>query len=223
DVTKPDFSQPGGGQPFKTFQELSAKSVMTANDLKERMRQNQMIDESVLSGKAREVEGSRNAPLGTSIQDRAFSLSLDPDVEEIATRLRENVYTPTDAANLNKVLYQPKVKELQNAIKTAEDAGDFAEVGRLNMNLSALRKAVPQTHAAYFAADAAKERDAAKKKNYEAEALKEISNIALGRWSPGQYQEETDSDGNIILINRTKEGQNYGVVPFESGKGSKKQ
>lgn len=223
DVTKPDFSQPGGGQPFRTFQELSAKSVMTATDLKERMKQNQMIDQAALEGKAREVEGSRGAPLGTPIQDRAFALNLDPDITEIATRLRENVYSPTDAANLNRVLYQPKVKELEAAIKTAEDAGDFAEVGRLNMNLSALRKSVPQTHSSYFDADAAKDRDAGKKKNYEAEALKEISNIALGRWSEGQFQEDVDDDGNVILINRTKEGQNYGFEPYESGKNSKTQ
>ncbi len=223
DVTRPDLSQPGGGQPFKTFQELSAKSIMTSNDLKERMKQNQMIDASVLSGTAREVEGSREAPLGTPLQERAFALNLDPDIKEIATRLRENVYSPTDAANLNKVLYQPKVKELESQIKAAEKAGDFAEVGRLNMNLSALRAAVPQTHAAYFSQDAAKDRDAAKKKNYEAEALKEISNIALGRWSPGQYEEETDANGNVILINRTKEGQGYGSILHETGSGLKKQ
>jgi hypothetical protein len=220
DVTAPDYTQPGGGQPFRTFQELSAKAMMTSGDLRERMDQNKLLDAAEIQGQARRVDGANEMALGTPISDRMYHVGISPDIAEIALRLRENVHTASDAEKLNDVLYQPKLEELTKKIQDAEDKGDFAEVGRLSMDLSALRKAVPQTHAAYFSADA---RPPAKTKNYEAEAFKEIANTALGRWSVGQYKEDVDNDGNIILINRAKEGQRYGFEPRESGTGSKKR
>lgn len=214
DVTKPDYSQPGGGQPYRTFQELSAKSIMTGGDLKNKMIQNQLMDKGEIEGKWRRVEGA-DQMLG-DISQMGFNIGLDPDVDAVVKRTQTgNFYTERDAQNYNTQVVMKKRNEWQ---KKADNAKSETEKKYAELQVAALTDAVKETYPGLLIP-----REGRNKKNYEAEALKEISNTALGRWSPGQYTEDVDSDGNVILISKAKEGQRYGFETRETGTGSKKR
>lgn len=213
DVTQPDYAQPGGGQPYRTFQELAAKATMTANDLKQRMKENAAIQAGQLSGTILPQGDYENADLGTPLSERAVSTTLLPEVQKAAQSLSLTYDTPQGAARATASFKKPLVEKL-----TALRDSDPQNAAFYQRQIDALPDAIYEP--VQFSPSAIA---GGSKKNYEAEALKEISNQALGRWSAGQFAEDVDNDGNPILISKAKEGQRYGFDTRESGSGSKKR
>lgn len=216
DVTKPDYSQPGGGQPYRTFQELSAKSIMTGNDLKARMVQNQLMDKGVIEGKWRNVENPDEVPLGADISQRGYNIGLDPDVDAVVKRTQTgNFYTERDAQNYNTQVVMKKRDEWQ---KKADNAKSETEKKYAELQVAALTDAVKETYPGLLIP-----RGGDGKKSSGAILIKEITNLAQGRWKPGDYTKIRDKNGDVIFVNKARNGQPYGDFPYTTGTGPNRQ
>lgn len=213
DVTQPDYALPGGGQPFRTFQELSAKALMTGNDLKTRMKENQDINRGVLAGNVIGQGDYQNAPLGTSIQDRAVSTQLLPEVRQASEALTRVYDTRSGAQRATQTFKAPLIAKLTAAMEADPQNATFYQ-----RQIDALPDATyepPQYNPNAYGGGATK--------NNGAILIKEITNIAQGRWKPGDYTKSTDENGDPIFINKARNGQTYGDYTFTTGTGSRKQ
>jgi len=108
DVTEPDYAQPGGGQPYRTFQELSAKAILTGKDLKKRMTDNTAIQTGYLKGEVLPRGDYENAPLDASIQERATPLNILEDVRLAAQALSRPYDTKAGADRANLTIRAPQ-------------------------------------------------------------------------------------------------------------------
>lgn len=213
DVTTPDFTQPGGGQPYRTFQELSAKAMMTGSDLKQRMKENQAINQGVLEGTVLGHGDYEDSALGTSIQDRAVSTRLLPEVQQASNALVRTYDTKAGALRATQQYKAPLVAKLTAAMQSDPQNAAFYQ-----RQIDALPDATyepPQYNPNSYGGG--------KKNNSGAILIKEITNIAQGRWKPGDFSKTVDENGDPIYVNKARNGQTYGDYTYTSGSGSKKQ
>jgi len=221
DVTKPDYSQPGGGQPFRTFQEMSARSMMTANDLKQRMKENEGIAKGVMEGTMLATGDYEQAPLGTSMQERITATDLLPEVVQAQQRLLMPYETKEAKDEANLKIRDPLIAKFENLKTTDPTNAKFYQ-----RQIEALNEATYQ--ARVFAPHYPSASEETKKMRREAVFTegKRLINHLKGAWLDEMSEVETDNDGNAYLINREFTNTPLGkqeVFTRVPGGGTKKQ
>lgn len=218
DVTQPDYTAKGGGLPFKTFQKLSAQLMSTANALKNSYTINKEDEEGIRAGTFQRAEGYDPTAQPSSevpIEQRGFSTRLLPEVVQANDILKTAVYTQSDQDRFKKQVSDPIVTKLK--ARMADPSTSPAEREYLQRNIDAIVQQPRQTPYAAFQA-AYNGGGGAKKPTIEIDILKDTTNLAQGRWGKGTYSRATDSDGDPILVNKKREGEQYGEYVFDDPK-----
>jgi len=123
DVTAPDYSQPGGGLPFKTYQKLVANNMAVANKLGNQLKEQQQMRPLVATGQTIQNDDGSYTPtsLLPEVQE-AFKIMDGPfysqaEAERARTQIREQA--------LAKLRSRPDVDSpyIQNNIRALEGAG----------------------------------------------------------------------------------------------------
>lgn len=221
DVTVPDYSQPGGGEPFKTYQKLATNLLVVANRLKQKAEEDKAVRQAQLTGQYREVDGydpfSQQA-LDTPLSQRGYSTKLLPQVKQANDILRTSVYTKTDQERFDKEVKQPLIAQLQSQL---ENSSNPAEREYLQKNIEALVQQPRTTPYAAFQEYYSGGRGS--KRPIEIDILKDTTNLAQGKWPEGTYNVSTDQQGDVILTNDKREGEQYGEYVYEDDKGNQKR
>lgn len=104
DVTKPDFSKPGGGDLYKTYKKLENALRWTANALKQQKSDRAAYDKLVAANEGEYVgfDPSKNLFAERNINDIFTSTELLPEVEEMIRRSQTTTHTPDDWKSLDK-------------------------------------------------------------------------------------------------------------------------
>lgn len=206
DVTRPDIGRPGGGQPYRTFQELSAKAIMTGGDLKRRAKENEAINKGVLEGTVIGQGDYEQAPLETSIQDRAVSVKLLPEVEAAARTLMKGFDTPGAATRADAAFRQPLVDKLTALIQNDPQNAVFYQ-----RQIDALPHAVYEPPVFAPSTTAAGK---AQKEEAIVDLYKRTTNLIKGAFEEGNYETELDENFNPVFVNRELSGTPLGEKSF---------
>lgn len=214
DVTSPDPLQPGGGLPFKTYNKLATDLMITANDLKNSMQTNIADEAAVRAGtfqRGQNFDASQQMSSRTPIEQRGFSTRLLPEVEQANEILKTAVHTDSDYNRFKTQVLDPVVKKLQDQMANASDV----EKEYLQRNINAL---VQQPRTTPYAAFQSAYGAGSRKPTIEIDILKDTTNLAQGRWGEGTYTKTTDTEGNPILVNKKREGEQYGEYVYTDPK-----
>jgi hypothetical protein len=214
DVTRPDPSQPGGGIPFKTFNKLSTELLVTANDLKNSMTRDTADEAGIRAGtfiRAQNYDPSQQLSSRSPIEERGFATDLLPEVTQANAILKTDVHTRADYNRFKTQVLDPVTQKLRDQMTTASPA----EREYLQRNIDAL---VQQPQTTPYAAFQSAYGGGSRKPTIEIDILKDTTNLAQGRWGEGTFSRSTDSDGNPILINRKREGEQYGEFVYTDPK-----
>ncbi len=210
DVTKPDFTQPGGGEAFNTFQQLSSALLYTANDLQRSAKIDDAILQNAAQGNIRMQAGydpKTQLSSQMSPEEMFYSTKLDEPVRQINDFLNKDFYTSADAAAANQ-------------------QGD-----KLKMYYDNLIKSNPQ-NAPYYQSQKAAIGTATKKTPYSAfqqngrggqggnagiAVLQKITNLSKGVWTPGTYKPVTKA-GKTYIENSEMVGDSMGqYITYKDG------
>lgn len=101
DVTKPDFTQEGGGPEHLAFLKLDAAVKHAANALKNEYTAEQQLRPLQAEGKIRYNQDADFSRLYAQNPDNYYSTAPLENVREANIRGRQNTYTPQDQARIN--------------------------------------------------------------------------------------------------------------------------
>jgi len=199
DITQPDFTQQGGGTPFKTYQKLSGVLMNTANKLGNRMKEQTQAAPYKFTG---QIHGE-----GTD-QDPYVSNDLLPEVVNMQKIAEEALYTTGDVKRANEQIDR-FLPELEKQAATGDPYMAH------NYEVAKATKAKLQIHPSFFKNEEADKKAALKKAagaSKELAVLKEIIPIAKGHWRPGSYKTGPDpaDPAKIVAINMAHSGENLG-------------
>jgi hypothetical protein len=205
DVTQPDYSQPGGGELFKTFQKLSAVLTHTANDL----ANSNDIDKTYAKLEA-EGKVTRNAGFNPRKQMSATmnpnqmytSTDLNQATQNAATDLSQTYYTGRDAEAKNQSVRNPLIDFYQRRIQEDPDNAQYYQ-----NQIAALPRATAQT--AYQQLIPRGAGKGAGKVPPGVTVLKKIVNLSSGVWNDGTFKPIT-KDGKVYLENKEMTGESVG-------------
>lgn len=142
DVFSPDYSQEGGGLPFRTMQKLQANLLHSANAFRNEQRAKEQLAPYLAQGLTRmnsNVDPSRE--LAYSDPRNFYGTRLDPATIEANRRTAENLYTTQDVNALNRAVTDPNRAALQQKYTNPEE---------LAYQQSGTFPAVRQTPPSYF-------------------------------------------------------------------------
>lgn len=181
---QPDYSQPGGGPAFQTFQKLTGLLMGTANKLGGEFQAEKQARDYLWSGKAVQTPGfDMSQDLIIENPNAITSLNLMPSVEQANMQAKQDVYTQGDeqrlrAATTDRILAQIDQQE-QAGLLTPEQA-QIQRAGVLQPSR--------QTHPYLF--KPASNASGSGKKKTSLDLAKAIMNQAAGAWADGTYKEE---------------------------------
>lgn len=207
DITQPDFTQAGGGTPFKTYQRLAANLMHTSNKLGNRLKQQTQMQPYVATGQTVETSEGEYTPT-----------ALLPEVAEAVKQAHETYYTKGDARRASEAYIDPVLQKYQSI----PEKDRTPTVKRQIQVLEELKTAY-QTHPSYFRAaeDAEKtKRRAAAKALPELGVLKKLTSDKNGHWKPGSYTMKKDPEtGEVAAFNPAGlEGKKLGTYTDEDNK-----
>lgn len=180
DVTKPDFSQAGGGLMHDAFLKMDADLRIAANDLAQEKKIREEQRKAVLEGKAIYAPGyQEEAQLARTLpqEQRIISLELFPEVEQALQGVSNRVYnTPTEQEAAFATLKPMIAKYEQLKIDDPQNAR------RYQRQINALRKPTYSLPDVYFREEADRGAGAQKEAQYLTMA-KKIANEWKGNWA----------------------------------------
>lgn len=182
DVTKPDFSQPGGGLMHEAFQKMDADLRMTANDLAQERKIREEQRKAVLEGRAVYAPGYREeAQLARTLQpqERVIPTNLLPDVDEAIKGVSNRVYNTPQEAQRAFATLQPLITKYQNLVQS-----DPANAQFYQRQIDALRQPTYSLPDVSFREGAKAAASAQEQSNYLTMARK-IANDWKGNWTEG--------------------------------------
>lgn len=212
DVTQPDYTQPGGGILFKTYQKLATDLMLTANDLKESQKVNTLDTAAERAGQITRQEGfdpTQQLSSRASTEERLFTNTLLPEVEQANRLAQTQVHTKADHDRMTREVINPTIEKINARTDLSEQQKQF--------NINALMQQVQTTPYAAFQAGRGS------KSTVEIDILKDITNTANGIWKPGTFKSGIDDNGNPILVNKKREGEQYGEFAYTDDKGNQKR
>lgn len=224
DVTKPDYSMPGGGDLYKTYKKLEADIYMTVDDLKRESDYEKQLAPQLMADKVGYVEGfdpRTQFASQMSPQEVYFNKQLLPEVEFANKQLGESLYTPQDVKRFNETyLYGPN--STMSKLKASLDNPNItpAQKAQIQFNIDALGKAAQQTGLSQLDGSG---RGSGASKYPEVGILQDVVNLSQGRWKQGTYSNDTDQEGNVVQVNRKRSGERYGEFSYSTGRGNKVQ
>lgn len=210
DVTKPDYSMPGGGDLYKTYKKLEADIYMTVDDLKRESDYEKQLAPQLAAGKVGYVEGFNPQTQFASQmnpQDVYFNKQLLPEVEFVNKQLIDNYYTQGDVNRAN-ALGQAKIQELSARMNQATPA----EKAQLQFNIDAIGQAMRQTGLSQLTPRPASAGD--NKKVAAVDLYKRVTNTIKNAWEPSAFTASVDKDFNPVLVNQELSGTSLGSKPF---------
>lgn len=209
DVTKPDYSQPGGGQPYRTFQELTAKSIMTGNDLKESMRRNTLDEAAQRAGTfigSPEFDPTEQMSSQIDISQRGTPTALLPEVKQASDALMR-VYDSKSAAERATLAFKkPLVDKLQALIQADPQNAAFYQ-----RQIDALPDAIYQPH---IFVPSSGDAGRTEKRQAIVDLYKRTTNLIKGAWEEGSYETTLDENFNPIFKNTELSGMSLGSKDF---------
>lgn len=201
DVTRPDYTQPGGGQPFRTYQELATRLLLTANDLKQSRKMEIQEAEAAMRGDIRPVPGfdPQEQPINrVDPSQRYFSTKLFPEVEQANAILRTDVYNEDDYKRFKAQVLDPLVAEYTRRMNAPGITPAQREALRYNIN-ALVQKPYSQPYAYYQDLYNTRGRGRGTPSS-ETSLLRKITNVVRRRWEPEDTSSGVDADGNPIKI-----------------------
>lgn len=209
DVTKPDYSQAGGGQPFRTFQELTAKATMLGNDLKESMRRNTLDEAAIRAGtflQNPDFDPTTQMSSQVDAQQRGTSTDLLPEVKVAANALSRVYDTQSGAARATASFKQPLVQKLQQLISTDPENAAFYQ-----RQINALPDAIYEPP---IFAPRAGEEGKTQKRQAIVDLYKRTTNLIKGAWDEGTFDTTLDENFKPIFKNTELSGMSLGNKDF---------
>lgn len=211
DVFAPDISQPGGGQPFQTMQQLKAALLYAANNLQNKQREREILLPFQARGDIMSLPGAQETSGYQPFNERFVNTGLDPQVQQVNQQLSRDFLTAADAARANQQIAEPLRQYYRDLIRD-----DPANAPYYQRQLAAIGTAVHRTPASAF------NPPRSTGKTFEGEFLRRVTNLSQGAWPEGSYQVGTYK-GNPVLINKTFAGERMGEAEVvQNGKVVKK-
>jgi hypothetical protein len=136
-VFQPDYTQPGGGQPFQIAQQIQASVLHAANALKGEFESQQTLAPYEAKGDIRRKQGVDPNSLMYSDAQNFYGTDEDPRIKEANLRNREATYTAADSRRVNAQTSQALAaidQEVANGIISAEE-GEYKK-GALIANVN---------------------------------------------------------------------------------------
>lgn len=205
DVTKPDFTQPGGGLPFQTFQKLSGAVMSVSNQLGNRLKEQQQAAPYKHTG---QVTGTGEEG------DPYVSTHLVPELKTAVDRAQDDFYTSGDARRA----YDANIKPIEDELRAKAASGDPFWVRQLKV--AEKLRTTYATHPSYFR----NEFDEQKKKLKDAAGATREIGIARkltaeksGFWDPGSYEVKHE-DGETFAYKQAEQNLKAGTYLDDEGK-----
>ncbi len=202
DVTKPDFSQPGGGEPFKTYQKLTAALQYTGNDL----ANSNDIDKTMRVLEAQNIikrkpgfDPRQQASATMNPDDMFYSTQLDPGQEESNIRTRSATYDRGSSDRLNAATYDQQIQQLDDAVR----------LGKIDPVVADYQKKQLLANSHELSPSQLTDRTKGVKVPPGITILKKIVNLSQGVWNDGSYKPIT-KNGKVYLENAEMTGESVG-------------
>lgn len=206
-VFEPDYSQPGGGEAFKTFQRMQANVLHSANALKTEFEMEKETRKAEAEGKVRMEPGADRNGLYYSKPENFYSTALSPGVLEANKMLGDQFGTQGEADKANTTVRDQQLFHLKEVKKTLEKEGKSTT--QVDNDIHALLTATninPALAAAFTRAS--KSGSGAK---YDTSIFKKMYNIGSGSWAPGTYTVKPHAGAGAVWEFDELKGDNYGT------------
>jgi hypothetical protein len=126
---EPDYSQPGGGLAFRTYQKLQAGLMYASNALKNEFETEQDFNKLKWQNKAGLAPGvDLRRDMLTENPDAVVSYEPTHQVEEANRRLNTPTYRKSDADDFNAAYKTPTEKDIDDQVKSGQLAPAQAEI-----------------------------------------------------------------------------------------------
>jgi len=199
DVTKPDFTQEGGGPEHLAYLKLDAAVKHATNALKNEYLAEQQLRPLEAEGKIRFNQGVDRSGNYMQNPENYYSTAPLENVKEANIRGRENSYTPQDQARINAVI-----------AREAEQIDEQVRQGYLSKEAGNLQKSYLVNNAYTTPASAFSDSGRGSGKNdFQIGLLRKYTNLSQGVWNPGTYTKKV-IDGKVYLINEDGRGDSVG-------------
>jgi len=210
DVTKPDFSQPGGGLLHEAFQKMDADLRIAANDLAESKTILAEQRKAYLEGKAIEAQGydpyaqiAREVPQG----QRMVPLGLAEDVQQAVQGVSNRVYNTPQEAERAYATLQPLRNKYAKLIKDDPENTAFYQ-----RQIDAMRRPT------YSAPNIKPPSGIGEKEQQYLTMARKIANSMAGNWTPDDTEYDLETKQNISILN-AESGLSMGPTTVKNQKG----
>lgn len=201
DVFEADYSQPGGGAPFKTAMRLQAGLMYASNALKGEYEAEKQMRPMEVQGQVQMKQGVDRNGMYASDASNYYSTDATPMVKEANARLNTPTFTNNDQNNFNQAYLDETIGKLDQLVQQGMMSPEQAQQQK-NM----LMENVKQTSYQQLIPRATKPG-----KNYDSQIglLKKYTNLSQGVWNDGTYRPE-ERKGQLFLVNSEGQGDVLG-------------
>lgn len=211
DVTKPDYTQPGGGEAFNTFNKLSSALLYTANDLARSAKIDDAILNQSAAGNIRLNQGyDPQTQLSSQMnpEEMFTPTKLDPQVVEANNALSKDFYTEADARVANAKIREPLINYYSQQAQQ-----DPANAAYYQRQIAGLLSATKKTPYSSFQQNGRGGQGG----NAGIAVLQKITNLSKGVWTPGTYK-TTTRGGKTFIENNEMVGDSMGqYITYKDG------
>jgi len=213
DAAKPDYSQPGGGTAFKTFQKLQANLMHTSNKLGNYLKEQNQMRPAIA---AHETVALDN-PNGDPTQPLYVSTKNSPELTHAATVADVLRNSPAESHRADIPIKEVKdsfYKKWQDALAKGDHAeaeywgGEYLKASHLHSQYSTIKT------------DLVDERAKLRQQHggsMEAQLTKRISALSQG-FGPKTEWENVEDNGQAAKVNRSFAGEVWDMAVNDSGK-----
>lgn len=221
DVTKPDYAQSGGGEPFRTYKKLEAGLMNTANTLKNELAYRKQIEPQLMADKIRYLQGvdpSKQILSEMNPQDVYYSTAMTPEVEVANKQLGETQYYKPDADRFNAEYRDKTIAEYQKQMRAPGVSS--SEKARLQNLINAVSRSTHQTDPNI---DRINTRGSQKLPKDLSGFIEKVDATVNGLLKPEDVVMEPQPDGTVKKISTTWSEWQTGKDPYTKGKGRNKE
>lgn len=223
DVTKPNFSQQGGGDLYKAYQNMEAELMMTASDLKQHKKQEEERAKLYQEGKFQYAPGyDPMSPESVNMnpQQRGYSTELLPHVDEAINRLSVMYSTEGKATEATEKYRKNAENQIDQMVQRGMISPEQADY-----NKKAMFNAMAQTPYQLDVA-AMKAQQDKQKRLQGAESIykmgRKFNSDMSGYWSPERVEYKT-VDGQSVATIRPETALSFGFQNITDPKGNVKK
>ncbi len=212
DVTTPDYSQPGGGLPFKTYQKMATNLQLTADRLTQSRKEHVSQADALRKGEIKLEPGFDPSQQlsDKSPEEMFFSTKLLPEVEQANAIFRQPVKTAADQAR-RQTLYDQTVAGIE-ARTDLTPAQKYFQKEALVLASQETQQFPPQRDNPY---DDFTMGQRLKLEGYDV-FLRDVNNQLSGRWS--DYKKSTDTEGKPVAESERFAGEQLGQYRIADSK-----